>query len=154
MQSSHNNYIRPLIYIAAFLFALPLSGCAVSDKGIDYSQDSAPDYGDAIVTASIADATTLIPIVASDSASHEICALIYNGLIRYDKDLNIIGELARSWDIKAGGREIIFYLREDVRWHDGMPFTAEDVFFTYQKLIDPDVRTPYGGDFKLSLIHI
>ena len=148
MQSSHNNYIRPLIYIAAFLFALPLSGCAIRDKGIDYSQDGAPDYGDAIVTASIADATTLIPIVASDSASHEICALIYNGLIRYDKDLNITGELARSWDIKEEGRIIVFHLRDDVKWHDGMPFTAEDVFFTYQKLIDPDVRTPYGGDFK------
>jgi len=148
MQSSHNNYIRPLVYIAAFLFVLSLNGCAVSDKGIDYSQDSAPDYGDAIVTASISDATTLIPIVASDSASHEICALIYNGLIRYDKDLNITDELARSWDIKEDGREIIFYLREGVKWHDGMPFTAEDVLFTFQKLIDPDVRTPYGGDFK------
>jgi peptide/nickel transport system substrate-binding protein len=144
----HNNYIKPLLYMAVFLFILSLAGCAKVGKSIDHSQDSAPVYGDTIVTASIADATTLIPIVASDSASHEICALIYNGLIRYDKDLNIIGELAKSWDIRAGGREMIFYLHENVKWHDGAPFTAEDVLFTYEKLIDPAVRTPYGGDFK------
>lgn len=144
----HNDYIKPLICTAAFLFILSSTGCARLGKVIDYSEDGSPDHGDTIVTASIAEATTLIPIVASDSASHEICAQIYNGLIRYDKDLNIIGELAKSWDISAGGREITFYLHENVRWHDGMPFTGEDVLFTYEKLIDPNVRTPYGGDFR------
>jgi len=43
---------------------------------------------------------------------------------------------------------IIFHLRKNVRWHDGAPFTARDVEFTYQKLIDPKVKTPYGGDFE------
>jgi peptide/nickel transport system substrate-binding protein len=148
MQNPHSDYIRPLSYIAALLFALSLTGCDAGDKGIDYSQDGTPGYGDAIVTASIGDATTLIPIIASDSASHELCALIYNGLISYDKDLNITGELAKGWDITADGGEITFYLREDVKWHDGVPFTAEDVLFTYQRLIDPDTRTPYAGDFK------
>jgi peptide/nickel transport system substrate-binding protein len=148
MQKTHNKYIRPLLYIAAFLFALSLPGCTIVDSGIDYSQDGLPSYGDAIATASIADATTLIPIIASDSASHEICGLIYNGLVRYDKDLNIIGELAESWDMQEGGRVINFYLRKDVLWHDGVPFTADDVKFTYERLIDPDTRTPYSGDFK------
>ena len=147
-KEQHNKYTRPLIYIAAFLFALSLQGCAIVDSGIDYSQDGSPSYGDAIVTASIADATTLIPIIASDSASHEICNLIYNGLIRYDKDLNIIGELAESWDIEDAGRVIKFHLRKDVLWHDSHPFTADDVRFTYERLIDPATRTPYSGDFK------
>jgi peptide/nickel transport system substrate-binding protein len=144
----HIHYIKPLKHIAAFLFILTLTSCSAAEKNIDYSQDGVPAFGDTIVTASIADATTLIPIVASDSASHEICALIYNGLIRYGKDLDIEGDLAKSWSIKDGGREIIFDLHENIRWHDGMAFTADDVLFTYEKLIDPDVRTPYGGDFK------
>lgn len=107
-----------------------------------------PQYGDAIVTASIGDASTLIPILASDSSSAEICGLVYNGLIRYDKNLNLEGELAESWEIKDGGLVIIFHLRKGVRWHDGEPFTARDVEFTYLKLIDPNVRTPYSGDFE------
>ncbi|MFA5094681.1 MAG: peptide-binding protein, partial [Candidatus Omnitrophota bacterium] len=108
----------------------------------------ASDYGDAIITASIGDASSLIPILASDGSSAEICGLIYNGLVRYDKDLNLEGELAENWEISGDGLSIVFHLRKNVKWHDGAPFTARDVEFTYQKLIDPEVKTPYGGDFE------
>ncbi|HOW42638.1 MAG TPA: peptide-binding protein [Candidatus Omnitrophota bacterium] len=107
-----------------------------------------PDRGDAIVSGSIADASTLIPILASDSASSEVCGLLYNGLVKYDKDLQLVGDLAESWEIQDEGLTIVFHLRRNVVWHDGRPFTARDVEFTYQKLIDPQVRTPYGGDFE------
>ena len=106
------------------------------------------DYGDAVVSGSIADARTLIPILASDTASSEICGMLYNGLVKYDKDLNLTGDLAESWEIQEEGLVIVFHLRRDVRWHDGVPFTAADVAFTYRKLIDPAVRTPYSGDFE------
>ncbi len=105
-------------------------------------------YGDAIVSASIADARNLLPMLASDSASSEISSMIFNGLVKYDKDINLVGDLAQSWEVQEGGLVIIFYLRKDVRWHDGVKFSAEDVEFTYRKMIDPSVRTPYGGDFE------
>lgn len=108
-----------------------------------------PEYGDAIVVGSIGDARTLIPILASDSSSGEICSLIYNGLVKYDKDLNIVGDLAEGWEIKENGLLIIFHLRKNVRWHDGAPFSARDVEYTFKKLIDPNVRTPYSGDFMM-----
>ena len=108
-----------------------------------------PGYGDAIVTGSIGEPRTLVPILASDSASGAICGLIFNGLVKYDKDLRLVGDLARSWEVSEDGLEITFYLRDGVRWHDGTPFTARDVEFTYKSLIDPDVRTPYSGDFKM-----
>jgi len=144
MRKKLHNF-KPLIYTAVFLF---LNGCAADNNVIDYSREGMPEPGDTIVTASISDASTLIPIVASDSTSHEVCSMIYNGLVKYDKDLNIIGDLAESWEIKDNGRVIIFHLRKGVKWHDGVLFQAEDVLFTYNKLIDPDVRTPYAGDFK------
>lgn len=108
----------------------------------------AQDYGDAIIAGSIADARTLLPILASDSASSEACGMLFNGLVKYDKNLNLTGDLAQSWEIGNDGLQIIFHLRRGVRWHDGKPFTAGDVEFTYQKLIDPAVRTPYSGDFQ------
>lgn len=115
---------------------------------LSYSYSFAQDYGDAIVTGSISDARTLIPILASDSASAEVCAMIFNGLVKYDKDINLIGDLAESWEIKDEGLVIIFHLRKNVFWHDRHPFTAHDVQFTYQQLINPQVRTPYSGDFE------
>lgn len=106
------------------------------------------DKGDALVIGSIASPRVLIPILASDSASSEVCSFIFNGLLKYDKDLNLVGDLASSWEIKEEGKVIIFHLREGVFWHDGKEFTSEDVEFTYRKLIDPDVPTPYSGDFE------
>ncbi len=124
------------IVLVAFLFFLILP------------QACGQDRGDAIVSASIADARNLLPMLASDSASSEISGMIFNGLVKYDKDINLVGDLAESWEIQEGGLVIIFNLRRGVRWQDGIPFTARDVEFTFQKMIDPDVRTPYGGDFE------
>lgn len=104
--------------------------------------------GDTLVTASIGDARILIPILASDGSSQDICGLVFNGLVKYAPDLTLVGDLAESWEIQEDGLVIIFHLRRNVRWHDGEPFTAEDVRFTYQKLIDPHVPTPYSGDFE------
>jgi peptide/nickel transport system substrate-binding protein len=107
-----------------------------------------PEYGDTIVVASSSDARTLVPVLASDSASSDICGLVFNGLVKYDKNVNITGDLAESWDIQEDGKVIIFHLRKGVRWHDGAPFTARDVEFTYKKLIDPSVKTPYSGEYE------
>jgi len=110
---------------------------------------SCPSIGDTYVDTSIGDASFLNPVLATDSASGDINNLVFNGLLKYDKDLNLVGSLAESWQVKKRGLRIIFKLRRDVRWHDGEPFTAKDVEFTYRKLTDPSVRTPYGADFSL-----
>jgi len=107
-----------------------------------------PCYGDTIVVGSIGEPITLIPILAADSASQEIVGLVFNGLVKYDKDINLVGDLAEGWEISDDGLEITFYLRKGVKWQDGVLFTAKDVLFTYQKLIDPATKTPYSGDFK------
>ncbi len=107
------------------------------------------DYGDIYITALLGDASYLNPVLASDSASASINSLVYNGLVKYDKDLNIVGDLAERWEIKNNGKIIIFYLRKNVLWHDGTKFTAKDVKFTYEKLVDPDIKTPYSADFNL-----
>ena len=130
-----------LLLMGALIFAYkngcPHSYAAEEDK-----------YGDAIVVASSGDARTFVPILASDSASSDICGFVFNGLVKYDKNIELVGDLAESWDIEDEGKTIIFHLRKGVRWHDGRAFTSRDVEFTYKKLIDPNVRTPYSGDFE------
>ncbi len=107
-----------------------------------------PVAGDAFVTASIGEPTNLIPFFASDSASATISRLIFNGLVKYDKDLKLVGDLATDWEVKNAGINIIFHLRKNVFWQDGAPFTADDVEFTFNKLTDPNTPSPYGGDFE------
>jgi len=107
-----------------------------------------PAYGDAIVDGSIGDASTMLPALASDSASRDIIGLVFNGLVKYDQDLNLVGDLAESWDISPDGLTITFHLRRNVKWHDGRPLTAQDVMFTYELMIDPKTPTAYAEDFK------
>jgi peptide/nickel transport system substrate-binding protein len=148
-----NPYHRAnLLVLLTLLFILAQPGCRSSgtdDAGFQEEKiDLEPVAGDAIVVASIGDAKRLNPIIANDSASGDINGQVFNGLIRYDKDLHYEGELAESWEISDDGLVFTFHLRPGVKWHDGEPFTAEDVLFSYQKLLDPDVATPYGADYE------
>lgn len=107
-----------------------------------------PANGDALVTGSIGEPSTLIPLLASDSASHDVAGLIYNGLVRYDKNLTMEGDLAQSWEVSKDGLVITFHLRKGVKWHDGEEFTSRDVLYTYRVTVDPATPTAYAEDFK------
>jgi peptide/nickel transport system substrate-binding protein len=107
-----------------------------------------PAYGDALVVGSIGEPSNLIPILSTDSASSDINGLVYSGLVRYDKNLKLEGDLAESWEVSPDGLQITFHLRRGVKWHDGKPFTSHDVLYTYRVTIDPKTPTAYSEDFK------
>jgi peptide/nickel transport system substrate-binding protein len=128
---------------------ITLAACAEresNEAGLQ-KKDSGPAYGDILVEGSIGDASNLIPVLASDNASHGISGMIFNGLVKYDKNVNVVGDLAESWDISKDGLSITFHLRKGVKWHDGQSFTAEDVLYTYKVTIDPKTPTAYAEDF-------
>ena len=132
----------------SILLAIMCLSCSKPKEATLYDDPGKPAYGDTIITASIGEASNLIPILAGDSASHDIAGHIYNGLVKYDKNLNIVGVLAKSWEVSKDNLSIIFHLRKDVKWQDGKPFTAHDVLYTYKVIVDPKTPTPYSGDFK------
>lgn len=125
-----------------------LMGCRAEELSPASTDAAVPAYGDTLIMGTIGDASNLLPPLAADASSTAITSLVYNGLVRYDKDLQIEGDLAQSWDISADGREITFHLRRDVRWHDGAPFTSADVLFTYQLMIDPATPTAYAEQYR------
>src|SRR4030066_1920167 len=116
------NAIRLLIILFLSLLFLAACGKEQVDDKLRQMPNKPPAYGDILVRGDIGDASNLIPLLASDSPSHNIAGMIYNGLVKYDKDMNITGDLAKSWDISANGLVITFHLRKNVFWHDGEPF--------------------------------
>lgn len=102
---------------------------------------------DSAIAAIASEPQRLNPVYVSDLISSTISRLIFNGLTKIDKDARVVGDLAQSWDIKDGGREIIFHLKKDVFWHDGKEFTSEDVVFTYQTITSPAIATPHASNF-------
>jgi peptide/nickel transport system substrate-binding protein len=136
----------------ALSLALALGGCGgEADSAVDQVAGRAgekPAYGDTFIEAMIGNISGLIPNVLTDSASFDVGSMIYSGLVTRDRDLNIVGELAESWKFSKDCLDLTFNLRKNVRWHDGRPFTAADVVFTYETMINPKTPTAYREDFK------
>jgi len=134
------------------LLFMILSGCKSKSSGTlltDLKSDSdEPAYGDTLIEGTIGEPSILIPMLAGDSASHNIAGLVYNGLVKYDTDLSVIGDLAESWEISKDGLVITFHLRKGVKWADGVEFTADDVMFGYKTIIDEKTPTAYSEDFR------
>jgi peptide/nickel transport system substrate-binding protein len=142
---------RTVFLSALFVLILMILGCrqqntGTADSDVKNGEDN-PVYGDALVEGTIGEPSNLIPMLASDSASHAVSGLIFNGLVKYDTDLSITGDLAESWDISPDGLIITFHLRKGVKWTDGADFTADDVLFGYRTIIDEKTPSAYKEDF-------
>ena len=80
------------------------------------------------------------PLSARTQADRDLVALVYSGLVRNGPAGTIVPDLAERWTVDGTGAVWTFQLREDARWHDGEPVTAEDVVFTIHVLQDPATR--------------
>jgi peptide/nickel transport system substrate-binding protein len=89
------------------------------------------------------------PILAqTNDVDMDLSRLVFNGLVRYDENYTIIPDLADSWTISEDKKEYTFYIRDGVTWHDGQPFTVNDVFFTYQVIKDKAFKSPLNITFE------
>jgi len=140
------------VLLTCLLCAL-LAACGSKDDtslaSVDVPQDvpDIPATGDRLVTASIGDASNLIPMIAGDAASHAIAGQLYLSLLKYDAQLNLTGQLAESWQVSPDNLTLTFHLRPGLRWSDGVPFGAEDCVFTLRLIQDPHTQSAYKSDY-------
>jgi len=87
------------------------------------------------------DASSLDPRLMRDTTSYRVVDLIYDGLVRLDRDLTPRPGLATSWESPEPTRWV-FHLRENVRFHDGSALGSEDVVHTLETLLDPALGAP------------
>ena len=74
------------------------------------------------------------PILAQRDVDRDLVALIFNGLTKVNERFQIVPDLAQEWWVSPDGCTYTFELRRDVIWHDGIPFTADDVIFTVRAM--------------------
>jgi len=92
---------------------------------------------------------TLNPTLVADDASETVRYLTGGVLVRLNRlTQQLDPELATSWKVSANGKTIIFKLRDGLRFSDGTTFSAEDVAYTIQQLMDPAVHSPTGDSFR------
>ena len=138
-----------LARLGAILALLGLAaGCTGEAAVSEQTGTNTPAYGDTLIEASIGNVSSLIPNITSDQASRDVGSFMYNGLVTLGRDLEIKPELATSWAFSKDCLTLDFKLHEGVRWHDGAPFTAEDVVFTWAATMNPKTPSPYRSDYQ------
>ena len=136
--------------LKVILLSMPVAVLALLVASFFQARRSVNPDLNQLVWGSIGDPSYLNPVLSQDGASSDINGLVFNGLLKYDRNLILTGDLAESWEVSGGKKPVItFHLRRGVRWHDGAEFTAADVVFTYEKIMDPGTNTVRRSDYEL-----
>ncbi|EMR06910.1 Oligopeptide-binding protein AppA precursor [Bhargavaea cecembensis DSE10] len=145
---------KPLWKVAALAMILMIGACSQPEEAqnIDANaavQEGSEAEGGNLVLATTAAPTLFNPYYSTDTSSSTIEGFLFSGLVTVDQDFNPEGDLAESWDFTDDGLRWTFHLRENVKWHDGEPMTADDVVFSYTIPKDPDYVGPRGLPFEI-----
>jgi len=125
--------------LLALTLALALLGAIISYGAIHYTTVTIPAPGGRYVEGVAGNPRFLNPLFSQfNELDQDICSLLFSGLVALDEQGKPIPALAERWEVSPDGLVYTFYLRQGVRWHDGVPFTAEDVVFTAKTLASPD----------------
>lgn len=123
----------------AFEVTFPPNSKTVTINGVDYLQSQAPvgNFGGVLVSSTIGEGPkTFNPFNTKDATSATMSDTMFDGLVTSRPDNgSIVPKLAKSFDISADGKTYTFHLRRGIKWSDGMPITADDVVFSWNKII-------------------
>jgi oligopeptide transport system substrate-binding protein len=134
----------PLI-LALFFLLQPLDWSAVwaQDKG----QAATPRYGGTYRRPLVNNPSTLDPALISDIYGFTVAQQIFDGLVQYDGSLTIIPAIAESWKATRDGLSWTFHLRKGVKFHNGREVTADDVIYSFTRILDPKVKSKAAENF-------
>src|SRR3989338_6072604 len=121
--------------LAAFLAAV----LGLGALGVPAAEAQAPP---GVLRISIIGDVTLNPFTQPQQLpTSQVLKVVFSTLTRYRPgDLQPVGDLAAGWQPLEGGRVWEFKLKRGVKWHDGKPFTAQDVKFTLENVVNPKVK--------------
>jgi peptide/nickel transport system substrate-binding protein len=92
--------------------------------------------------------TNANPIYATGAADLSTSRLIFSGLFKYNNDNQLTGDLAKNYTLDESQTRYTVNLKKDIHWHDGEPFTAEDVVFTYQMIQTIEAQSPLYSSWQ------
>jgi oligopeptide transport system substrate-binding protein len=97
------------------------------------------------------DIVTLDPAACED-APDDIIGAIFSGLVRIDKDLKVVPDLAENWDVSKDGLTYTFHLRPNAKFQDGKPVTAQDVKFSWERALNPKTESKKSSTYLGDLV--
>ena len=135
---------RKPILALGFALALTLTACGSAGTASSAAASASSAKSNTLVYGSN-DYTRINPALDEHG---EINALLFDGLTGHDKDNQVVPRLAESWELDKATNTYTFHLRQDVTWHDGEKFTAEDVKFTIEAIQDPKNESENASNYE------
>lgn len=149
-----------------FIFSIMLAACSTGTDGKGTGNDDGekveeqssekessntdsgdPKQGGDLIIGNVSAPTLFNPMFSTDVPSRTIEGFIFDQLTSIDENLEPAPGLAEKWEHSEDGLSWTFHLREGVTWHDGEPFTAEDVVFSYSIPMHEDYTGPRASYF-------
>ncbi len=139
-----------LVLVASLLvFILPNAVCQPVQQGVPV-----PAGEEEVLSLYGVDPLTLDPAVSGEMTSHEYVMQLFNGLVRLDDNLKPVPDIARKWQVSDDGRTYTFYLRDDVRFHDGREVTAGDFKYSWERACDPETGSLTAATYLSDIVGV
>jgi oligopeptide transport system substrate-binding protein len=138
------SHFRLLSLSLAAASLLALAGCGPKQEA------AGPPSDNILRVPLLSDPTTFDPAMVEDGTTIDILQQAFEGLVQWTPQNTLAPALAQKWDISPDGRTYTFHLRPGVKFQDGAPVTAQDVYFSLRRALDPALKSTvalsYLGD--------
>ncbi len=113
-----------------------------------YYQSLQPVPGGLYTEGLIGNFTNANPLYATGAADTAVSHLVFSGLFKYDTSNKLVGDLAQGYSLSPDQKRYIVHLKQGLSWHDGQPFTADDVVFTYKTIQNIEAQSPLYSSWQ------
>ncbi len=131
-------------FILSFLFIILGALISIPFTIYYHFTKPAPDFGGSFIEGVVGQPHHINPLLLSQTgdADRDLADLIYSGLLKYNEAGKLVPDLAKSYEVSSDGLNYTIYLKDNAKWQDGVPLTADDVLFTIQTSQDPNYGSP------------
>lgn len=137
-----------IVFSVAFFILLSCAGTFFVRYYYRHTE-AAPVVGGTYSEAVVGFPQYINPILSQTSdVDSDITRLVFSGLFTYNDNQELVNDLVNSYAVSDDQLTYTFYLRQDAKWHDGEPFTADDVVFTVHSIQDPNFKSPLAPSLK------
>ncbi len=134
---------RRFMIFWVLLVVVLIAGTVMQTRALGrYYLEPSPVSGGVISDGMVGTFSNANPIFTSNTVDSSVSRLIFSGLLTYNEQNELVGDLAASWDVDAKATSYTVRLRPNILWQDGKPLTADDVVFTYKTIQNPDAKSP------------
>ncbi len=130
-----------------FVLAIGSLGFLINDFYVSHTK-VVPAFGGVYTEGVVGQPRFINPIYGeTDDIDRTLIDLVYSGLQTYNKDGNIINDLANDYKISGDGKTYTFNLKNNIFWSDGQPLTADDIIFTIKTIQNSDYKSPLRANW-------